>query len=211
MKGNRGKDLFWCHKMILFWTRKQEQSRGDIGLSDLAVDSRTRNWICPGIRRQRENQLLIFTLSSLSSQHLLVICIYTGLYFRFWNSVNSSEDEGALLGKEGVDLCPYFFVVCTWKKQTNKSVYIGHNWHLERDIFVVNSTVDYSMFNTIPDFFPLDASSNMSLTCDYQNWWQTRPNVSWSSKTKTWMRSTIFKSFLLLLSLSLHVDNGLPR
>lgn len=67
------------------------------------------------------------------------------------------------------------------------------------------------MFNAIPDFYPPDARNNMSPMFDYQNWLQIWPNVFVGSKIKTWMRSTIFKTFLLLVSLSLHAIDVLPR
>lgn len=67
------------------------------------------------------------------------------------------------------------------------------------------------VFNAIPDFYPPDARSNMSPTFDNQNLLQIWPNVFLGSKIKTWMRSTIFKTFLLLVSLSLHAMDVLPR
>lgn len=67
------------------------------------------------------------------------------------------------------------------------------------------------MFNAILDSYSPDARNNMSPTCDYQNWLQIWPNVFLGSKIKTWMRSTIFKTFLLLVSLSLLAIDVLPR
>lgn len=67
------------------------------------------------------------------------------------------------------------------------------------------------MFNAISDLYPPDARSNMSPSCDYQNWLQIWPNVFLGNEIKTWTRSTIFKTFLLLVSLSLHAIDVLPR
>lgn len=72
-------------------------------------------------------------------------------------------------------------------------------------------TVHCGMLNAISDLHQPDARSNMSPACNYQNWLQIRPNVFLGSKIKNLKRSTIFKTFLLLVSLSLHAIDVLPR
>lgn len=72
-------------------------------------------------------------------------------------------------------------------------------------------TVHCRIFNAISDLYQPDARSNMSPTCDYQNWLQVWPNVFLGSKIKTWMRSMIFKTFFLLVSLSLHAIDVFPE